>query len=138
MPVEVTYFDDDAGVLFLYKGTVTGKEVIEAIEKHFSSEERMQKYRYRLVDTSGVEGVEVLTREIEILVDMNRRAESIMRDGVVALVATTDVVLVMMKMWQAMMAHVNWETHIFRSRDDAVAWLAERVESKFGFRPTMG
>jgi hypothetical protein len=43
----------------------------------------------------------------------------------------------MMKMWQAMMEQVNWETYVSRSRDDAVAWLAERVQSKFGFRPTM-
>jgi hypothetical protein len=138
MPVEITYFDDDAGVLFLYHGTVTGKELIEAVEKHFSSEERMQKYRYGLIDGSGVEALDVSTGEIETLVSLNKRAEGIITDGVLAHVATADVAFGMVRMWQAMMEKVNWETYVSRSRDDAVAWLAERVKSKFGFDQTMG
>jgi acyl-coenzyme A thioesterase PaaI-like protein len=100
---------------------VTGKEFIEVIEKHFSSEERMRKYRYGLIDLSGVEAIDVSTGEVEMLVDMNKHAEGIIHDGVVVHVAPTDVAFGMARMWQAMMEKVNWETHVSRSRDDAVA-----------------
>lgn len=36
------------------------------------------------------------------------------------------------KMWEMLSDEMNWETMVFRNREDAEAWIKERVKEKYG------
>jgi hypothetical protein len=137
MPVELKYYDNDSGVLFIGKGVITGRELIEATKIHYYDKERMKLYRYGLCDYINVDGVEVSRQEIETLVQMNVSAADIIRDGVVAIVAKDNLAFGLIRMFQIMMDKLNWELHTSRSRDENILWLTEKVREKFDFELTM-
>jgi len=35
-------------------------------------------------------------------------------------------------MWEILVDRVDWETMVFRSREDAEAWITKKVKEEFG------
>ena len=134
MPLEIKYLDDGLGVLFIGEGIVTGKDIISSNNQIFSSEEKMKKNKYALIDYSKITQFEVSTSEVEIIASQDRKASEYIPDGVVAVVAKKDLVFGINRMWEIIVENtgLQWEIMVFRDRDDAEAWIKEKVKEKFG------
>ena len=134
MPIEIKYLDDGIGILFIGKGTVTGEDIINANRQIFSSEEKMLKNKYGLIDYSDIVQFEVSNPEIEIIASQDLEVSKYISSGVVAVVAKKDYVFGINRMWEtiAEITGIQWETMVFKAREDAEAWINERVKEKYG------
>jgi hypothetical protein len=137
MPIEIAYLDNGTGILFIGKGTVTGRDILEAKAKTFSSEGKIMQYQYGLLDFSRTDGVEISNTELEKVTELDKKAAAIIPDRVVAIVAGKDVIFGLSRMWEAYMGGAGWETHVYRSRKEAETWIKARVKEKFGIEPTL-
>ncbi|MEW6110042.1 MAG: hypothetical protein AB1632_12885 [Nitrospirota bacterium] len=136
MSIEIKYTDNGTGVIFYGKGRVTGKEIIEANFEVFASKEKAMKYKYGIVDFSGVDELTITDSEMDIIVNQNKEAAEITPGGVIAAIGAKDDVFGIGQMWKAYVAAINWETFVFRSRDRAEEWVKEMVKTKFGIDVT--
>ena len=134
MPIEIEYLDDGLGVLVTGEGLVTGKDIISSNNQIFSSAEKMTKNKYGLIDYSNITQFEVSTPEVEIIASQDQKASEYIPDGIVAVVAKKDLVFGINRMWEVVVENtgLQWETMVFRDREDAEAWIRERVKGKFG------
>ena len=67
MPIEIEYLDDGLGVLLTGHGIVTGEDINRSNNQIFSSEEKMIKHKYGLIDYSNITQFEVATSEVEMI-----------------------------------------------------------------------
>ena len=134
MPLKIKYLDDGLGVLFIGEGIVTGKDIISSNNQIFSSEEKMKKNKYGLIDYSKITQFEVSTPEVEIIASQDKKASEYIPDGVVAVVAKKDLVFGINRMWEIIVENtgLQWEIMVFRDREYAEAWIKEKVKEKFG------
>ena len=134
MPVEIKYLDDGLGVSFIGEGIVTGEDIISSNKQIFSSEEKMIKNKYGLIDYSSVTKLEVSKSEVEIIASQDKKASEYISDGVVAVVAKDDLAYGVTRMWEIIVecTGIQWETMVFRAREDAEAWIKEKVKEKYG------
>jgi len=134
MPIEIRYLDDGIGVLFIGEGLVTGEDIISANRQIFSSEENMLKNKYGLLDLSKVTQYEVSNSEVEIIASQDENASEYISDAVVAVVAKDELVFGLSRMWEMIVESpsLQWETNVFKAREDAEAWIKERVKEKYG------
>lgn len=132
MAIEIKYTDNGTGVIFYGSGRVTGEEIIEANANVFSSLEKAVKYKYGIVDFSNVAELIITDQEMDIIIRQNRGAAEITPGGVIAAVGTRDDVFGIGQMWKAYIAAINWETFVFKSRDEAEEWVKTKAKAKFG------
>lgn len=136
MPIKIKFLDNGTGVLHIGTGRITGKDILEAKSATFESEERIRRYHYGLIDYALVDDFEVSGYELELVAARDKRAAMLAPSAFVAIVAIKDFVFGLARMWQAFMGDAGWETHVFRSRGEAEAWIRERVRDKHGTEPT--
>lgn len=134
MPIEMKYLDDGRGVIYIGEGIVTGEDIISANRQFFSSKEIMTKNVYGLIDYSDITKFEVSTSELETIASQNEKASEYLTDGMIAVVATNDLVFGISRMWEALVENtgLQWEIVVLRAKEDAEAWIQERVKEKFG------
>ena len=137
MPLEISFLDNGAGVLIVGTGMMSGQELLEAKTALFADQDRTRRYRYGLIDYAGVTDLEMTSRELELVAAKDRQAAVIAPGVCVAIIANKDVVYGLARMWEAYMHNAGWETHVFRSRESAEAWIRERVVKHFGVVPTL-
>ena len=134
MPIEINYLDGGLGVLFIGEGIVTGEEIITSNRQIFSSEEKMKKVKYGLIDYSSITQFKVSTPEVESIISQEKKAAEYITDGVLAIVAEKNVAFGINRMWEiiAEFRGLQWETMVFRCRADAEVWIRQKVNQKFG------
>jgi hypothetical protein len=134
MPIEINYLDGERGVLFIGAGKVTGEEIITSNRQVFSSEEKMKKVKYGLIDYSKITQFEVSTVEVESIISQEKKASEYIADGVLAIVAKKNVAFGINRMWESIAEYrgLQWETMVFRHREDAEVWIRQKVNQKFG------
>lgn len=137
MSIEINYMDNGMGIVLIGKGTVAGREIMDAKRRIFSTEEKMKKYRYGLIDFSGVDDLKAYGAEVDGLVQLDRDAAEIIPEAVVAIAAEKDIAFGLSRMWQAYMGGIPWEINVFRSRNEAEVWIRETLKAKFGIDPAM-
>jgi hypothetical protein len=136
MPIDIKYLDKGTGVLHVGRGTLTGKEILEAKLATFGSEERTKRYQYGLIDYSQVDDVLISSQELATVVGYDKRAAKIAPGIPVVIVGEKDIVFGLARMWEAFMLDAGWETHVFRSREQSEDWIRARVRNKYGVEPT--
>ena len=134
MPIQVKYLDKGLGVLFIGAGVLTGEDIINSNKVTFYSEEKMKDYKYGLMDYSSISSLDATNAEIQTMISQQKEASKFIPDGVLAIVATKDIGFGLSRMWEMMAESedLQWESKVFRNREDAVAWIRERVRDKFG------
>ena len=137
MPIEVKYLDGGKGTFFDGKGDITGEDIIGANKEIFSSEEKIRRYKYTLLDLTSMDDFDVLTSDVEEIARINIGAAEIIPDFVVAIAARKDIVFGLSRMWQTLVDSTTWETKVFRTVDEAKVWIKERVKAKFGIDVTI-
>jgi hypothetical protein len=136
MPIELKFLDKGAGVVYRFKGLVTGKELIKTNEEVFSSPERLRRVTYVVIDQVRLASLNVSIAELLKIARQNSSAAGINSQAVVALIAVSDLALGLSQVWGALTENIPWQTKVFMSEDEAYAWTRAKVKENFATDPT--
>ena len=133
MSIEIKDCDGGIGVVIEFRGIVTDKEYVDAFKSHLTQDkDKFKKYKYSLNDTGAIEEVHILKQSVEYISELCVAASKIIPDPVVAMWGASDIAFGLQRMAEAIMSPTDWEMMTFRSREQAVEWIKERVKDKFG------
>ena len=133
MSYQVRDCDGGLGNCIEVKGRLLGREYIEFLVGHLGRDpEEFARYRYSFVDFTGVTESDLSNEEIKTVADMCKQAATINPDPVIAITTNDDLTFGLTRMYEAMVNETDWEIQVFRTRPEAIVWLARRVKEKFG------
>ena len=127
MTYTTEFVDNGRGVLHAGLGVVTGAEIIDGATCALQAVQDGMPLRYALVDFTASTQLSVNTDEVRAIARINIAVAGINSDICVAIVAPSDHVFGMARMWEVHVDTTAWPTHVFRDAGDARAWLAECV-----------
>ncbi len=136
MPIELKFLDNGAGVLYHFKGLVTGKEIIEINEEVFSSPESLKRLKYGVIDQTQIDSLNVSTADLLIIARQDSLAADVNSEAVVALIAALDLAFGLSRMWETITENIPWQKKVFRSKDEAYEWTRAKIREKFSIDPT--
>ena len=128
MPYETIYLDDEGGVITNYWGTVTDRELIESGKAKMAKLEVLTSYRYALTDCSRVEKFDVTAKGIQANAQVAYEVSKVNESFLVAIVTLSDLEFGMGRMWESYAAGSKVTSNVFRTRDEAEAWLRDNVK----------
>ena len=137
MPIISKRLDKGSGFLSVAYGSVTTTEIKNNIKKIFLSEEIFRKYTYGLIDFSETDNVTVTNHDIRKMAEQNIKEGYVNDHLIVAIVVEKDIDYGLARMWEAYITGLNWESYVFRSRQEAESWIKEKVKFKHGLEITM-
>jgi hypothetical protein len=139
MPILIENKDSGQGVVFVGKDTVSGQDIIDANTKILTFKEGMKNSKYCIVDYSNITEYEVSTSEIKIIASQDKEVALYLPDYIVAIVAKENHEFGVSRMWEAIIEinGLNWETMVFRGRDDAEQWIKTKIKNKYGSEVTI-
>jgi len=129
MPVEVSTTRDGIGVVYKSSGVLTGEELLEANEILNREIQVNPGFRYLLVDHGEVPEEAVDTASLK---ELARQTEDTLEElpvGLVAIIAPSDILYGLSRMWIAMATHPKLLTTLTRTREDSIAWLEEELSA---------
>ena len=129
MSFEIAYVDDGRGLHFSGAGELTAPGVIELKQRLLAEPERLRRVVHALVLLDGVTRFDPASGEIRAIADVDETIAALVPDLCVAIVAPTDFLFGISRMWEAFAAATNWRIQVFRSRAEAETWLRERTSS---------
>ena len=133
MPHERKDCDGGLGNIIEGRGIVADQEFVDFFKRHLTQDkEKFTNYRYGLVDYTAVTEADVSNESVKLIAELCLEASKINPDPIVALVAKNDLIYGLSRMYEALIHETDWETMVFRSRKEAVAWIKERIKEKFG------
>lgn len=122
MPVETKYSDNREFVEILATGSVSAKEIIDNLRSIYADPEFV-RLKYQLVDYTGVDDYDGGRADSNAIVSLDHRAAIKNPRMRIAIVATTDVIFGSARYWELSLGETPLETHVFRDREAANAWL---------------
>ena len=138
MPLTLTYLDEGHGVVYTASGRITGAEIIDAQAAVESRDRAAQTIWYSLFDFDDITGLEISTDNLRKVADRSIAAANHGAKGrVVGIYAKNNFAYAISRMWMVYVEQASWETAVFRERSEAVAWIRERVRTKFGVAITL-
>jgi len=133
MPVEIRDSDGGLGNIIIGRGIVTEEEWVDALKKHLTQDkDKFRQYRYSLSDYTETTKLEVSTQKIKLIAEYGKRAAIGNPEAIVAVVANQDLIYGLTRMSKTLIGEIGWEIMIFRSREDAEAWIKKRAKEKYG------
>jgi hypothetical protein len=126
MPYEISYLEDEGGIITTYWGTVTDDEIIQSGKEKLALWGKMKIIRFALTDLSQVEDLNLTSKGIQINADIS--AELLNENSIiVAFVVPDDFGFGMGRMWQAYADHTGAKSNVFRTRSEAEAWIKQTL-----------
>jgi len=133
MPIDYRQVDGGLGNVITASGVVTEEEFIGFYTDFFSQDEKsLANYRFGLSVYSAVAELHVNVDSVKRVVVMSTRTASIIPDTLVAICAPQTYAYGLARMWEVFLDVSNWETRVFKDRDEAVSWLRKRAKEKYG------
>ena len=126
MPMTVTYIKN-SGVLIKGEGVVTGSEIKEANDKIYDSRENIMKIKYQLCDFLEVSEFLVTHEDIVFHSEQDYKAANINPHMIIAIVASSDLIFGLSRMWEAYSYRSPFQSMVFRSIEDAEKWIDEMI-----------
>ena len=125
----VTYKEiKNAGILVKGKGVVTGNEIKEINDIIYKSAENILKIKYQLVDLTNVSEVIASNEDIEVLATQDAAAAKINSNMIIAIVASSDLIFGLSRMWEAYSYRSPLQSMVFRNIEDAEKWIDEMIQ----------
>jgi hypothetical protein len=135
MGIRFSLTADGIGVMYTSFGVLTGRDLIEADGRLHAEIERNPAFRYLLVDHSAVPEQKVDTESLKLLAARTEDNVGMIPEGLVAIVAPSDVLYGLSRLWAARAQHPKMVTEVTRKRETAIAWLEEQLtERQLPFR----
>ena len=129
MPVKLNYEYEGAGAVIIGSGTVTGDELRRCNDQMYAPD-RIHKLCYQLCDFREITNFEVSSDDVRNIANQDNVAATQNPDITIAIVANRSVIYGMARMWQAFLDEVSFNNHVFRTMEEARAWLGENAERK--------
>jgi hypothetical protein len=130
MSIRVSLTADGIGVVYTSSGVLTGRDLVKADERLRAELEANPALRYLLVDHSAILGEKVDTKSIEALAATTIVRLMTIPEGLVAIVAPSDIVFELSRMWAMMAEQPNLAIEITRKRETAIAWLERQLTQR--------
>lgn len=105
-----------------YSGSLTGREIIESNNRIYG-DERFDDLRHQLVDLSDVDDFNVSDIDMKHMAHLDKAAARSNSKIKLALVAPTGPASEVAEAYGNYSRDSIWETVIFETRDEAIAWL---------------
>lgn len=135
MPVSITITDGGLGVLLVAEGDLTFQEVLDANGRFFIEHaDAFPHCRYWFADYSQVEHTDVDFTQIRHLAAMHVNVAKLNPQLVVAVHSSADFIFGMARMWESFAADTGWKTQVFRSAEEAKAWVRACVNLPLHFQ----
>ena len=122
MPVKNDFLE--TGVIVWHWAVVTGEELLQsnnAIYEHKFED----KFKFQLLDTTRITELKVTTKEIERLAKTDA-AMTVDQPQVAVIVAETDFIYGMGRMWTALAESDTFETAVVRTMGEAIEYLQKK------------
>jgi hypothetical protein len=129
MPYSTEFIDGGRGVIHLGEGVLTGDELIAGSLLVRERAEREGRIEYGLTDLSAVIEFRASPKDLRRLADAQMTLARIIPRGISAVVATSEHIFGMARMWEAYAEDTHWAIRVFRDREAAELWLRETIEA---------
>ena len=133
MGLEWRYLNDHRGVMATASGHLSGAEFVGAVWRVNAFAAKTKPICYTYFDFNGVTSISLST------LDLARAAECAIAaadaqetERIVSVVASEEAAYRLATIYTVFIERTGWEVRTFRDRDDAVAWLRTRAETKHG------
>lgn len=126
MPVEIKYFNGGDGIELIGKGVVTGQEIYDANIVVYSGD-TLRKQKYQIVNFTNVEKLDLSLEEAVKIANQDVEASKTNPNIVIAVVAALNHAFGLGRMWEAHVNKSDFETMVFRRREEAVAWINKKI-----------
>lgn len=127
MPYKIDYLETTGGVITTYWGELTEAEFVECTEEKFVTLDKHLKYRYSISDLSAVTTLSISTDTLKSNALMSGYALDATENGYMAVVVNQDLIYGLSRQWKANTGNLDDRVAIFRSRDEADDWIAEKL-----------
>ena len=118
------------GSLFVGTGTLTGTDILTAINAVHQTEEKTRAVVYQIGDFRLVEKVEISTEEIRKISERDKLTATINPNLISAVVAEKDIVFGLSRIWEAYTDEASVLTGVFRSMDEAKSWVTDQLKAR--------
>jgi hypothetical protein len=108
-------------------GVLKGQEIIDATISLLTTEDRVRDIAFGLVDLVDVTRAEITTDELRQIADADKRLAQLAPRVVLAVIAPSDLVYGLARMWEMLVEETGWTTVIVRSRAEADAWVKTKL-----------
>lgn len=120
MPYEIVW--ETSGVHLIFAGLVTGEQTKEAGNRIYSHAD-FDSLRYQIFDFTGVEDVKLTVDEMKEMAAIDSVAASTNPRIQLAIVSTSETVMIANAVYAAEYPDLPWETKEFRTLVEARAWV---------------
>ncbi|MDF1566033.1 MAG: hypothetical protein P1V51_23565 [Deltaproteobacteria bacterium] len=131
MPLEYRYVED-GGVIVRGTGEVKGEELFRTNARIYELPATLETLAYQLWDLTDAESVALNREFAEALAAQDREAARRFPHMVIAIAVKTDVGFGFSRLWEANVGDEGIETHVFRTVEEARAWLEQTVPHRRG------
>lgn len=101
-----------------------GLDQAATVLKDLIADDRLRPGPSGLIDTTELVGLDLVALDIRQLASIAEQADALWEGGRWAVVAPRDLVFGMARMYQLIRSGAPYEIEVFRTRDDALSWLA--------------
>ena len=127
MPYTMSFSNDGKGVLRSGIGVLKGQEIIDGGLALLADEDRLRGLTYGRVDFTEVTHLEITPEDIHRIVDTNKRMAKLNPHAVVVVIAPSDAVFGVARMWETLADSTGWKTTVVRTAAEADAWLEAKL-----------
>jgi len=124
MPCEVIIEDGGKKVCFRYSGELIESEVLNSVRDHFTDIEIIKSVEVIVADHTEVVSIKSDTRDIKQLAVFFMGACVQNENVAVAVIAPSDHLFGLCRMWEAYTVGISWGLMVFRTHEEADVWLA--------------
>ncbi len=110
-------------------GTVTDDDLV-AYHERLVVEERLDAQPGGLIDGRRITSMQVTRDGIIHLASLVRDQAHLLRGQHLAMVATSDIVYGMFRMWELERGDLDYQVRVFRDYGAALIWLKESIQAK--------
>jgi hypothetical protein len=128
MPFDTHLTSDYMGTILVGTGVVTGSEILEACKSVTALVQSTANFHYKLIDLARVTELRITPEEYDDILEQDRLIAKQRPNDSVAIVATDESVRAIMEEWRHRVEGLGWAVEILPSREEAMAWIQDRVE----------
>jgi hypothetical protein len=127
MPYATEFVEGGRGIIFRGSGVLTENELVEAKLALKSNAEAMRHVAFALIDLKNVEELNLDGKSVRRLAGIDELLAKLAANMVVGVVAPSDHIFGIARMWGANASNTGWPINIVRSHAEANAWFAEML-----------
>ncbi|MCK5689199.1 hypothetical protein KAI87_08010 [Myxococcota bacterium] len=127
MPYEITYIDNDAGVVTRYFGIFSDDDQCQSLADKTVSEEKARGLRYSISDYTDVTKMEITPAGVAKNAHAAVKLSEINKDLLVVLIVPSQLEYGMGRLFQARSDQSTWKTKLVRNRAQADEWINEQL-----------